>query len=42
MPQYRELPGPGRGSGWMGEQGEGGRDRGFSKGKVGNGITFAM
>jgi hypothetical protein len=42
MPQYRELPGPGRGSGWVGEQGEARRDRGFSEGKLGKGITFEM
>ena len=23
MPQYRGMPGPGSGSGWVGEQGEG-------------------
>jgi hypothetical protein len=30
------------GIGWVGEQGEGGGDSGFSKGKLGNGITFEM
>jgi hypothetical protein len=29
-------------SGWVGEQGEGGRDRGFSEGKIGKEITFEM
>jgi hypothetical protein len=35
MSQYRGMPGPGNGSGWVGEQGEGGRyrGRGFSEGK---------
>jgi hypothetical protein len=42
MPQYRGLSGPGRGSGWVGEQGEGGRDRGFSEGILGKGITFEI
>jgi hypothetical protein len=36
------MPGPGRGSGWVVEQGERGRDRGFSEGKPGKGITFEM
>jgi hypothetical protein len=40
MPQYRGLPGPG--SGWVGEQGEFGGDRGFSEGKLGKRITFEM
>ena len=40
MPQYRGMPGPGSGSGWVGEQGKG--DRGFSEGKPGKGITFEM
>jgi hypothetical protein len=39
-PQNRGLPVPGSGSGWVGEQGEGGRDRGFLEGKLGKGITF--
>jgi hypothetical protein len=30
------------GSGWVGEEGEGRGDRGFSEGKLGNGITFEM
>jgi hypothetical protein len=42
MPQYRGMPGPGSRSGWVGEQGEGEEDRGFSEGKLGKGITFEM
>jgi hypothetical protein len=42
MLQYRGMPGLGNGSRWIGEQGEEGRDRGFSEGKLGNGITFEM
>jgi hypothetical protein len=42
MPQYRGIPGPGRGSGRVGEQGEEGEVRGFSEGKLGKGITFEM
>jgi hypothetical protein len=42
MSQYRRLPGPGSGSGWVGEQGERGEDKGFLEGKQGNGITFEM
>ena len=30
------------GSGWVGEQGEMGGDRGFSEGKLGKGIAFEM
>jgi hypothetical protein len=30
------------GSGWVGEQGEGGGDREFLEGKLGKGITFEM
>jgi hypothetical protein len=33
---------PGIKSGWVGEEEEGGRDRGFSEGKLGKGITFEM
>jgi hypothetical protein len=33
MPQCRGMPGPGSGSGWVGEQGVGEWDRGFSEGK---------
>ena len=40
MLQYRGMPGPGSGSGWVGEQGEGGGDKGFLEGKLGKGITF--
>jgi hypothetical protein len=29
-------------SGWVGQQGEGGEDRGFSEGKLGKEITFEM
>jgi hypothetical protein len=42
MPQYREMPGPGSRSGWVGEQGLGGGYMGFSKRKLGKGITFEM
>jgi hypothetical protein len=42
MPQYRGMPGSGSGSGWVGEQGQGRVDRGFSEGKLGKGITFEM
>ena len=42
MPQYRGMPGPGSGSWWVGEQGDGGGDRGFLEGKLGKGITFEM
>ena len=42
MPQYRGMPGPGSGSGWVGEQGEVGGDRGVSEGKAGKGITLEM
>jgi hypothetical protein len=33
---------PGSRSGWVGEQGEAGQDRGFSEGKIGKGITFEI
>ena len=33
---------PGSMSGWVGEQGEEGEDRGFLEGKLGKGITFEM
>jgi hypothetical protein len=36
------MPGPGSGSGWVGEYREQGGDRGFSEGKLGKGITFEM
>jgi hypothetical protein len=42
MPQYRRIPGPGSRRGWIGEQWEGGWDRGFSEGKLGKGIIFEM
>ena len=42
IPQYRGMSGPGSRSEWVGEQGEGGEDRGFSERKPGKGITFEM
>jgi hypothetical protein len=42
MPQYRGMPGPGSRNGWVGEQGEGVEDSGFSEGKLGKGITFEI
>ena len=42
MSQCRGMPGPGGKSGWVGEQGERGSDRGFSEGKSEKGITFEM
>jgi hypothetical protein len=36
------MPWPGSKSGWVGEQWEGERIRGFSEGKPENGITFEM
>jgi hypothetical protein len=42
MPQYKGIYGPGSRSGWVGEQGEGGEDRGFLEGKLGKGMTFEM
>jgi hypothetical protein len=42
MPIYRGIPGPGSKSRWVGEQGEGRRDRGFLEGKLGKGITFEI
>jgi hypothetical protein len=42
MPQYRGMPGPGSGSGWVGEQGQGGEDRGFSERKLGKGIILEV
>jgi hypothetical protein len=42
MPQCRGLPGSGSRSGWVGEQGEQGWNRGFLEGKLGKGITFEM
>jgi hypothetical protein len=42
MSQYRGMSWPGSGSGWVGEQEEGRRNRGFSEKKPGKGITFEM
>jgi hypothetical protein len=42
MPQYRGMSWPGSMSGWVGDQGEQGGDRGFSEGKEGKEITFDM
>jgi hypothetical protein len=42
MLQYRGMPGPGIRSGWAGEQGKRGGDRGFLERKLGKGITFEM
>ena len=42
MPQYRGIPGPGGGSGWVGDQGEGAGEWGFSERKLGKGVTFEM
>jgi hypothetical protein len=42
MPQYRRMLGSGSRSGWVGEQGEGQRDRRFSEGKLGKGKIFEM
>jgi hypothetical protein len=42
MSQYRGMPGPGSGSGWVGEQVEGQGARGFLVRKLGKGITFEM
>ena len=36
------MPGPRSRSGWVGEQGEGGRYRGFSERKQGKGIRCEM
>jgi hypothetical protein len=36
------MPGQRSMSGWVGEQGKGGWDRGFSEGKLGKGIIFEM
>jgi hypothetical protein len=36
------MPGPGIESWWVGEQGKGGGDRGFSEGKLGKQIAFEM
>jgi hypothetical protein len=42
MLQYRGMPGPGRGSGWVGEQKGGERGWGFSERKLRKGIIFEM
>jgi hypothetical protein len=44
MPQYRGMPKPESGSGWVGEKGEGKRckGRGFSEGESGKGIAFEI
>jgi hypothetical protein len=42
MPQYRGMPGPVSRTGWVGEQGHMGEDRGFLEGKIENGVTFEM
>jgi hypothetical protein len=41
MPQYMGMPGPGSGSGWVGERREG-EGRVFLEGKPRKGITFEM
>ena len=42
MPQNRRMPRPESRSVWVGEQGKGKGDMGFSEGKLGKGITFEM
>lgn len=42
VPHYSGFPGQGSRSWWVQEQGEGGRGRGFSVGKLGKEITFEM
>jgi hypothetical protein len=42
MPQYRGMSQPGSRSCRVGDQGEGGGDRGFLERKLGKGITFEM
>jgi hypothetical protein len=42
MSQYRGMPGSGIRSGWVGDQGEEDKDRGFSEGKLGKGIAFEI
>ena len=42
VPQYRGMSEPGSKSGWVGEKGEGGEDKGFSEGKLGKRITFEI
>jgi hypothetical protein len=40
MPQYSGMTGAGNRSQWVGEHGNGGKDRGFSEGKLGKGIKL--
>ena len=42
MLQCRGMPGTESGSGYVGEQGDGGCNRGFSEGKSGKVIAFEM
>jgi hypothetical protein len=42
MLQYRAMPGPGSGRGWVGKQEERGGNRGFLERKLGKGIAFEM
>jgi hypothetical protein len=42
MPQCRGIPGPGSRSGCVGEQVKREKDREFSEGKLGKGITFEV
>jgi hypothetical protein len=43
IPQYRGMSGPGCGSGWVGEQGEGrGEVKGIFGGKTKKGLTVEM
>jgi hypothetical protein len=44
MPQYRGMPKPGSGSGWVGEKGKGKRCKGreFSEEESGKGKTFEI
>jgi hypothetical protein len=40
LPQYRGMPGPGRGSGWVGEQGRREGNRGFLEGETRKGVNI--
>jgi hypothetical protein len=42
MPQYSGMPEPRSRSEWVGEQVDRGRDREFSEGNLGKGITFEI
>jgi hypothetical protein len=42
MAQCRGMPGPGSRSGWVGEQGEVGREEGVFRGGPEKGITFEI